>query len=126
MAHDELLARCRGLWQLEESFRITKHDLHDLKVRPVHHWTASRVHARIAIAFMTFACLRHLAYRVALQKRRMSPNVLRNALLQRQCSLLRHRRTGQRYLVPSKPSRDTTEIYRTMGLALPTTPCEMT
>ena len=123
MPHHELLSRYRGLWQVEESFRITKHDL---KVRPIYHWTPHRVQAHIAIAFMAFACIRHLAYRVALQKRRMSPEVIRNALVHRQCSVLRHRRTGKRYAVPSKPSRETEDIYRAMGLPLPTTPCELT
>ena len=123
MPHHELRSRYRGLWQVEESFRITKHDL---KVRPIYHWTPHRVQAHIAIAFMAFACIRHLAYRVALQKRRMSPEVIRNALVHRQCSVLRHRRTGKRYAVPSKPSRETEDIYRAMGLPLPTTPCELT
>ena len=62
MGHSELFARCRELWRVEESFRITKHDL---KVRPVFHWKPDRVKAHIAIAFMAFACVRHLAYRIA-------------------------------------------------------------
>ena len=32
--HQEVLSHYRGLWQVEESFRITKHGL---KVRPVYH-----------------------------------------------------------------------------------------
>lgn len=32
----ELLARYRDLWQVERGFRVNKHDL---KVRPIHHWT---------------------------------------------------------------------------------------
>ena len=95
----ELFERYRGLWQVEESFRITKHDL---KVRPIYHWTPRRVRAHLAIAFMAFACVRHLAYRVQLQKkRRLSPAVIRDALLNRQCSVLRHTRTGKRYVIPS-------------------------
>ena len=34
-----MLSHYRSLCQIEESFRITKHDL---KVRPVYHWTPSR------------------------------------------------------------------------------------
>ena len=52
--HQEVLSHYRGLWQVEESFRITKHDL---KVRPVYHWTPSRVRAHIVISFMAFACI---------------------------------------------------------------------
>lgn len=58
MPHQELLARYRDLWQVEESFRITKHDL---RVRPIFHWVPRRVQAHIAISFMAFACVRHLA-----------------------------------------------------------------
>ena len=49
--HQEVLSHYRGLWQVEESFRITKHDL---KVRPIYHWTPSRVRAHIAISSMGF------------------------------------------------------------------------
>ena len=43
---------------------ITKHDL---KVRPVYHWTPRRTRAHMAIAYMAFAYVRLLAYRVKLQ-----------------------------------------------------------
>ena len=72
----EVMSHYHGLWQVEESFRITKHDL---RVRPIWHWNSDRIRAHIAIAFMAFACVRHLAYRVAIQKRRMSPEVIRSA-----------------------------------------------
>ena len=42
----EVLTHYRGLWQVEESFRITKHDL---KVRPIYHWTPSRIRAHIGL-----------------------------------------------------------------------------
>ena len=65
---------------------------------------------------MAFACVRHLAYRVALQKRRMSPEVIRDALLHRQNSMLRHVRTGRRYAIPSPAWPETKLIYETLGL----------
>ena len=111
----ELFERYRGLWQVEESFRITKHDL---KVRPIYHWTPRRVRAHLAIAFMAFACVRHLAYRVRLQKkRRLSPEVIRDALLNRQCSVLRHARTGNRYVIPSSATAEAQLIYEALGLS---------
>ena len=111
-----------GLWQVEESFRITKHDL---RVRPVWHWTPERIRAHIAIFFMAFACVRHLAYRVAIQKHRMSPEVIRSALVHRQCSILRCRHSGNRYVVPSKLTPAAEQIYATMGLSLTTTPYQL-
>ena len=93
----EVLSHYHGLWQVEESFRITKHDL---RVRPIWHWTPDRIRAHIAISFMAFACVRHLAYRVAVQKRRMSPEAIRSALVHRQCSILRCQQSANRYVVP--------------------------
>ena len=119
----ELLGRYRGLWEVEESFRITKHDL---RVRPVFHWTPRRIHAHLALSFMAFACVRHLAWRVELQKRRLSPEVLRNALQHRQVSVLEDDRTGRRYGVPSKPLTETEMLYQIMGKTLSLVPFEIT
>ncbi len=118
----EVLSHYRGLWRVEESFRITKHDL---RVRPIWHWTEQRIRAHIAIAFMAFACVRHLAYRVALQKERMSPEVIRNALAHRKCTVLLCEKTGERYAIPAKPSLEAESIYAAMRLPLPTTPYQL-
>ena len=40
-----------NLWQVEESFRITKHDL---KIRPIYHWSPKRVKAHLAISFTAY------------------------------------------------------------------------
>ena len=113
-------ARYRGLWRVEESFRITKHDL---KVRPIYHWTPRQVRAHLAIAFMAFACVRHLAYRVELQKkRRLSPEAIRDALLNRQCSVLRHARTTKRYVIPSLATAEAQLIHEALGLTLSDVP----
>ncbi len=92
----EVMAHHHGLWQVEESFRITRHDL---KVRPIWHWNENRIRTHIAIA-----CVRHLACRVATQKRRMSPEVIRSALVHQQCSVLSCRQSGNRHVIPSKPT----------------------
>lgn len=116
----ELFERYRGLWQVERSFRITKHDL---KVRPIYHWTPGRVRAHLAIAYMAFACVRHLAYRMKLQKKRnLSPEAVRDALLHRQCSVLRDTATGRRYAIPSPATPEAQLIYEALGLKLSDVP----
>ena len=120
MGHSELFARYRELWRVEESFRITKHDL---KVRPVFHWKPDRVKAHIAIAYMAFACVRHLAFRIAQrQGERMSPERIRTALAARQCSIVRDMRSKRRYALPSKTTPDMDRICRTLGLPMSRTP----
>ena len=44
----EVISQYHGLWQVEESFRITKHGL---RIRPVYHWTPQRLKAHIAICY---------------------------------------------------------------------------
>ena len=114
LSANEVLAHYRGLWQVEESFRISKHDL---KIRPIYHWTPRRVRAHLAIAFMAFSCVRHLMYRVKLQQRLMSAAVIRNALVHVQHSVLRHQETSVRYVIPSALNPEAQRLYRTMAVA---------
>lgn len=124
MGVQETLRHYRGLWRVEESFRINKHDL---KVRPIFHWTAQRIRAHLALSFMAFACVRHLCWRLGLQPSgRMSPERIRRALLDRQCSVLEDTGTGKRYALPSRPSAEAETIYRIMGLPLSQVPYELT
>ena len=74
---------------------------------------------------MAFDCVRHLAYRVAVQKRRMSPEAIRSALVHRQCSILRCQQSANGYEVPSKQTPAAERIYATMGLPLTTTPYQL-
>ena len=109
----EVLAHYRDLWQVEETFRISKHDL---RVRPIFHWTPRRIRAHLAISFMTLLCVRHLAYRARLQYRRLSPEAIRTALLRVQYSVLENPGTKERYVVPSSASQEAVKLYQLMGL----------
>ncbi len=118
----ELFNQYRQLWQVEESFRITKHDL---RARPVFHWTERRIRAHPAISFMAYACVRHLAYRVAAQKQPMSPKVIQTALRQRQFSVLHDPENSKHHAIPSMPGAEAKAIYATLGLATTTRPFEI-
>ena len=66
-------------------------------------------------------------YRVKLQKKRsLSPEAIRDALLNRQCSVLRHTRTGQRYAIPSSATAEAQLIYEALGLTLSDVPYALT
>jgi len=108
-----------GLWQVEESFRVSKHDL---KIRPIFHWTPAKIKAHIAIVFIALCLVRHLEYRVAIQQRKMSAEVIRNALLHVQLSILKDKWGGARYVVPSKMSEDARTIYKVTGKTYSMTP----
>lgn len=117
-----ILNQYRGLWQVEDTFRVSKHDL---KVRPVYHWTPRRIQAHIAIAFMSLLCVRHLQYRMTLQARPVSPEAIRNALVHVQHSVLAHQQTHRRYVIPSAISETGRQLYKVMGLTHSTTPYEL-
>lgn len=118
MNEKETLSHYRGLWQVEESFRITKHDL---KVRPIYHWTPSRVRAHIAISYLAFCLVRHLEYRVSIQYKKLSPKSIVHSLSKVQASILRDR-DGKRYVLPSEFTQDAKKIYQLMGLETSITP----
>ena len=118
----ELLSHYHGLWQIEEAFRVTKHDL---RVRPMYHWSPERIKAHIAICYMALVCVRHLTYRYKLQYRALSPEALREELLHIQVSVLRDLDTKKRYAIPSRSSRHGRTIYKSMGLSWSEVPYEI-
>jgi transposase len=111
----EILSHYQGLWQVEETFRLSKHDL---KIRPVYHWTPSRIRAHIAICYMALCCVRYLEYRVKRQYEKLSPEVIKDNLLSVQASILVHKPSGKKYLMPSSTRKHAAKIYQTMGLKL--------
>ena len=113
MDAEEILSQYHGLWQVEESFRITKHDL---RVRPVFHWSAKRIKAHIAICFVAFSLIRFLQYRIRQKTAEcFSPERIREELYRIQESILKHTVDDNRYVVPSKPSQDAIKIYDVMN-----------
>ncbi len=107
-----LLARYAQLYVIEESFRINKHTL---QMRPIFHWVPSRIHAHIAICYMTFSVLRHLQYRINLTQK-ISIDEILNELLNIQASIYVHKKTKDCYRVPGYISNNSRKIYKTFSL----------
>ena len=108
-----LLARYRRLWVIEESFRIHKHSL---AVRPMFHFKPERIKAHIGLCFLAFALLRQAQQRIRLTQSAMSPEVIRDALMAVQASILKHKKTGVRYRLPSRFPQAAASIYKAFGL----------
>ncbi len=119
LSDEELIEQYSNLWQVEESFRITKHDL---KIRPIYHYKQNRVKAHLAISFMAYTLVRHLEYRVRLQYKRLSPKRIRDILLSVQTSILYDTETDRKFTLPSKISNDAKKIYKLMEVPIRTTP----
>jgi len=113
MSSKEILSQYHGLWQVEESFRISKHDL---RVRPIFHWSAKRIQAHMAICFVAFSLIRFLQYRLSNKiKENFSAERIREELYRIQESIVRNRTNYERYVIPSKPSQDAIKIYDAMN-----------
>jgi transposase len=109
----ETIERYRGLWRIEESFRVSKHDL---KMRPIFHWTENRIEAHIAICFLALAVARHATYRMKTSGHPMSFEKIRNELLHVQASIMHDASTKKRFVVPSSIHADQRKIYRVFGV----------
>jgi len=118
LSNEELIHQYSNLWQVEESFRITKHDL---KIRPIYHWKPSRVKAHLAISFMAYTLVRHLEHRVRLQYVKLSPEKIRKILMSIQSTIYYDTKTNKKYVMPSRISQDAKKIYKLMEVPLKTT-----
>ncbi|MFN3533646.1 MAG: IS1634 family transposase [Candidatus Brocadia sp.] len=115
LSAEQIIEQYHGLWQIEETFRIAKHDL---KIRPIFHWTPRRVRAHIAICFMALCLSRQLQYRLRVLGKSFSPQVIRQSLMGVQLSIVCDQKSGQRYGIPSSITQQAKEIYQSVGLKL--------
>jgi len=115
----EVIEQYHGLWQVEETFRISKHDL---KIRPVFHWTPRRIRAHIGICFMALCLSRHLQYRMRVLGKPVSPEVIRQSLVSVQLSIVKDKKTGHLYGIPSAITQQAREIYKAAGIKLSNIP----
>ena len=113
---ENLFKHYRSLWQIEESFRINKHDL---RMRPIFHWKPHRVRAHIAIAFMAFVCVRYLETLMTIRQQKISPEQIRKTLLQVQASVIREKGSGKTFLLSSAIPPPAKTIYKAIGIKLP-------
>ncbi len=119
LSDEEILSQYNNLWQVEESFRITKHDL---KIRPIYHFKPRRVRAHLAISFAAYMLTRYLEYRVRVQFKKLSPKKIKNLLLGVQTSISVSQTKRIKYALPSNMKVETKRIYSLMGVKAKTTP----
>jgi transposase len=104
----EIYEEYRRLWVIEESFRINKHNL---KMRPIYHFTPNRIQAHILICYMVFTLIRHLQFQLKKISSSMSAFRIIDALRDVQASIMRDAVSGARYKMLSKLTEDAEVIY---------------
>lgn len=119
LTNEEIIAKYTDLWQVENAFRVTKHDL---KIRPIFHWKPERVKAHFVISFVAYTLVKYLEYRVKLQYVAMSPEKIRQALIRVQTSIYYSKEKDIRYSLPSKVPLEARKIYKILEIPLNTTP----
>lgn len=104
-----LLARYRELWQIEEAFRVNKHDL---KMRPIYHWTPSRIRSHVSICFMTYTLVKIALYRLSQNNLNHSFEEFKNILTEIDSTIVEDKSTRIKYSIPSLLTDEQKKIYK--------------
>jgi transposase len=114
-----LLERYRGLWQIEEAFRVNKHSL---KMRPIYHWTPRRIQAHVSLCYLAFAVVKHSLHLLKNKGVAFSFEEIRHQLKRVQASTVIDLPTKNRYVIPSALNLEQKIIYQAFGLQRDLTP----
>ena len=109
-----VLGAYENLWHIEDCFRVSKSDL---KIRPIYHWTESRIRAHVAICFLALLMERYLEVQLfAKRGMRLSAQRIKDALLHVNSTLIQDTTTDKLFRFPSPIPKDAREIYKALGL----------
>ncbi len=111
MSIEEILSGYKNLWKVEESFRISKHDL---SIRPIFHWTPRRIESHIAIVFMSFTCIRMLMNILEKKKNPMSCKKIVEVLKEVEGSITADKKKRKKYYLPSRLSIEAEILYKSI------------
>ncbi len=115
LSSQEILKRYRNLWQIEAAFRINKHDL---KMRPIYHWTEKRIRSHILICFTAYSLVAFVKHKLSKLKINLSFEEIREELNRIQASIVRDKTTGKRFILPAKITKNQKKIYKAFALTL--------
>jgi transposase len=110
---EEILKTYRGLWQIEEAFRITKIDL---KIRPVYHWKESRIRAHIAICFMAYTLIAQIRYRLKQNSIILSPRKIKEELSRVVRVKIKNKITKTEVVLPAQLNEVQRSIYKALRI----------
>jgi transposase len=109
----EVIERYRGLWQIEDCFRLTKSFL---KIRPFFHFNPERIRGHVALCFLSLVVLKESHRRVSNQNIRVSSQELIDELQSVGKTTLRDKVRQVLFEVPTTMSELGERIYKAIGL----------
>ena len=118
MSASEVLEKYKGLWKIEEVFRINKTDL---KIRPIYHFKSERIRAHILICFIAYTLTAFVRELLQRSNIKLSTRELRRELAKREISILKDKKTQKRYYVPSALTEKQRLIYQAFNLSTAST-----
>lgn len=109
----DVLHQYKGLWQVEATFRVCKHEL---RTRPIFHWSPDRIRAHILICFMALVLERSLE--VILKKRNtpLTPTNIHDALSHCQKIILQEKRTHRLFEMDTNKPIEAKTLYEALGI----------
>ena len=109
----EILERYKGLWQIENAFRVNKHNL---KMRPIYHWTPRRIRAHILICYIAYSALTFIKFQLKQKNIDLSFKRLRDELKVIQYSIVLDKTTNKRFILPSNITSLHKQIYEALNI----------
>lgn len=113
MTEEEVLAKYKGLWQIEAAFRISKSDL---SMRPIYHFTKKRIEGHIAVCFIALFLIKKSQILLEKNNIKLSPERLRMELEMVQSSIVYDKHTALRFRIPSNMSNIAKSIYSSLNV----------
>lgn len=108
----ELLTTYRGLWQVEQTFRIAKSNL---EIRPVFHYNPNRIRAHFLICYMSLALIRYVEF--TLNKNNLEYTIDQLHLLCDQMRVTKvHHTDNNVYTLLEDPPPELVPIYRALNI----------
>lgn len=111
----EVIDRYRNLWQIEAAFRLNKHDL---KMRPIYHWTPKRIKAHVLICFIAYGLACFVRYSLKQSNIKLSFERISEELSYVQYSIVKDTKTGRRFRLPSRATATQRAIYEVFNKKL--------
>jgi transposase len=110
----KVISQYRGLWQVEQTFRITKHNL---AIRPVYHYKDRRISAHFIICFLALALIRTAEYLLTKNSLQISSEGLHRILEQIKVTQVVSK--GQQFNIISDLPKEIYPVYHLLNIPKP-------
>ena len=112
----EILNAYRGLWQVEQTFRVAKSTL---EIRPVFHYVERRVKAHFAICYMALALIRYVEFMLKYAEISQITMEELHLLLKQMRKIEIINSSGESFELLEDPPPELPPVYRVLGIRWP-------